>query len=136
MPPIDCTASSSGWVRVPGADLPDLLHVTWRPKDSSEEVFTRDIIPFPDDDDAGDDARLQNLGFSGESTEDRVRDFQNYFGSKLTGVLADIVDDLRKWHDGGAQPTDGDTDDPVKLPDGPLVYSGSDELFESDRSDG
>jgi hypothetical protein len=49
-------------------------------------------------------ARLENLGFPGDTLEDQVAAYQAYFDREPGGELADVRDELVDWHDGGECP--------------------------------
>lgn len=125
--PTDLVADAGGWVSLGTATLPAVLHVSWTPSGAASPIYRRDVFPYPAYDDQGDDQRLQNLGFYADTPDARVRDFQAFVGAAPTGLIADVSDKARDWHDGGATPVGGEATDTTKLPTGPLTYDGTTE---------
>ncbi len=64
--------------------------------------------PGGTDDEAG-MRRLRHLSSVGDTLEELVSDYQSSFQQKVTGRIADIRDQLTKWHDGGPKPPPAST---------------------------
>jgi hypothetical protein len=77
--------------------------------------------------DTADWRRLNNLGYADEALEDKVRAYQEDFCRPITGVLADIAEEMRAWHDGGPTPAKGSIkDSPMNGPYEPSTDSEDD----------
>jgi hypothetical protein len=102
------TADEDGFVIVVARKSPETLQVEWTKPDREDEKeypYRLEVYIGPGKGETGGMERLHNVGYSAEQTlEDRVRAYQMEFGRAVTGVLADIEDELTKWHDGGPKP--------------------------------
>ncbi len=110
------TANDNAMAMVSLASVPERLLLEWRPGNSERGAPNDPQAPFPyvsdhfplAADNHGDDSfnqMLNNLGFNtGDDLPENVREFQFEFGLERTGVINDIKQVLKSWHDTGGVP--------------------------------
>jgi OmpA family len=100
-------ADDDGLVRVQAIRRPDKLRVEWSTEALGVDggyAFAREYFVDVGEGDASDDRRLFNLGYVAGARGENVKAYQRDFGHKPTGLLADIREEMRAFHDGGARP--------------------------------
>jgi len=100
------TSDADGVVKLKRSNFHGTCDLRWKLPGGAETVREGVVVEL----DSGDEAvaqRLSNLGHDHEVLEDRVRAHQLEFGREQTGVLADVQDEIIKWHDTGLKPTAG-----------------------------
>jgi hypothetical protein len=106
----DGVADDDGLINVVSANPPESCTVEWTLANPQQPagtfLFKREIfLQLGDDDDEAGRRRLSNLGyFDGSTLKENVEAFQADFGRSVTGVLADVKDDVIAWHDRGVVP--------------------------------
>jgi len=106
----DRTTDGHGIVRVEVQQTAKECQVEWEipaPKSSGFLMVARgDVHLCPSQDEEGSHQRLQNLGYApGDALANGVYAYQWDNDAIITGQLADIRDQLHKWHDGGSGPS-------------------------------
>src|SRR5690606_4991387 len=99
-------SDADGVVKLKRSNFHDTCDLRWTLPGGAETVREGVVVEL----DSGDEAvaqRLSNLGHDHEVLEDRVRAHQLEFGREQTGLLADVADEIIKWHDTGLKPTKG-----------------------------
>lgn len=100
------TSDADGVVKLRRSNFHGTCDLRWRLPSGAETVREGVVVEL----DSGDEAvgqRLSNLGHDHDVLEDRVRAHQLEFGREPTGQLADVADEIIKWHDTGLKPTAG-----------------------------
>jgi hypothetical protein len=116
-------ADGDGWATARGLKVPKAAKIEWgyppaysqgqeesAKNEPPQLVYSMDIIFDIDDtkEEKAAEQRLDNLGYSGEDLSSKIIAFQRAYGLPQTGVLADVKEDLWKYHD---------TANPEPLPD-------------------
>ena len=103
-------ADPEGNITVQAVVRPEKLRIEWTlPQMEGEDAFpfAREFFVDVGSDPSSDDRRLFNLGYTDSQSVENVRAYQRDFGHPETGAIADIVEELRAFHDGGKRPPGG-----------------------------